>query len=92
MMKNGGSKPPPYVDIYNVPSPHGEVATATPFTGCRPLHSLKLSVVGLFYLPLRGKGDRYPLWVVVDEVSSKYFVFLTSFLRKRRRKENDIYK
>ena len=22
----------------------------------------------LFYLPLRGKGDRYPLWVVVDEV------------------------
>ena len=24
MMKNGGSKPPPYVDIYNVPSPHGE--------------------------------------------------------------------
>ena len=24
MMKNGGSKPPPYVDIYNVPSPQGE--------------------------------------------------------------------
>ena len=24
MMKNGGSKPPPYVDIYNVPSAQGE--------------------------------------------------------------------
>ena len=39
MIKNGGSKPPPYVDIYNVPSPQG---------------------------------------------ASKHFVFLTSFLRKRR--------
>ena len=28
MMKNGGSKPPPYVDIYNVPSPQGEGAEA----------------------------------------------------------------
>ena len=36
--------------------------------GCRPQHSLKLSAVALFYLPLMGKGDRYPLWVVVDEV------------------------
>ena len=27
MMKNGGSKPPPYVDIYNVPSHQGEQAS-----------------------------------------------------------------
>ena len=55
MMKNGGSKPPPYVDIYNVTSPHGEVATATPFTGCRPMHSLKLSAKLRLCLPLEGK-------------------------------------
>ena len=31
-------------------------------------HSLKLSAVAQMSLPLRGKGDRYPLGVVVDEV------------------------